>query len=206
MWGLNSKCYERTTANLSTTQIPTKSAAGQGSDAKRNYVNGGLKLSTNDWVEEAWQHHKDAIFRYLIIHTDLNSAEDALIDVFTVALKKSGNKPDSAIAWLLGIARNVAAEHRRSNFKLYSVGDFQDLRTEPMRDHVQQTHDSDILERALEKLSPQERDILGLAFVQEVGADECAAILGVSKAAYYTRLSRAKTHLAVLLNEIEGQQ
>ena len=128
-------------------------------------------------------------------------ADDCAQEVFTRVWRKAplfDAARGSAAAWLLTLARNVArnvrAKHRPSTIPLSQ----DDLIEEGP------TVDRFWLEAALERLAPQERTVIELAYYEDRSQSEIAANLGVPLGTVKGWTRRGLNRLATLLGD-EGQ-
>jgi RNA polymerase sigma-70 factor (ECF subfamily) len=149
------------------------------------------------WVDQAWNEHHEAIHRFLIVNIGANDAEDALVDVFVVALRKLDFEPDNHKAWLFEVARKVSLQYVRKR-NLHIVMDIFTVfseKAEPI-DLVNSHSEMDLIERVLRDLSRADREVLSLAMSQSFTLSEMAKHLGVSNQACSTRLHRARERFA----------
>src|SRR5687767_2404452 len=143
----------------------------------------------------AARHHLDAVYRYLLTMTkDATLAEDLTSETFERALRRWHRfDPQRAgeRTWLLMIARSAALDHFRAEAR-------RQRREE--RFAGEQDYEADVqidlglspaLEEALAELSAAEREVIALRIVVELDGDTAARVLGISKSACSTRLSRA---------------
>jgi RNA polymerase sigma-70 factor, ECF subfamily len=140
--------------------------------------------------------HLDAVYRYLLATTkDAALAEDLTSETFERALRRwhrfdprrAGEK-----TWLLMLARSAALDHFRAEARRH--------RREERFAGEQDTEAADVeidlglspaLEEALAQLSAAEREVIALRVVVELDGDTAAKVLGISRTACSTRLSRA---------------
>lgn len=126
--------------------------------------------------------------------------EELVHDVFICAFSAIGrfNPQKSTFAtWIGRIARNCAIDRLRH--------------TRPV--HVQLPEMTDdppdaderlpLLDQALEQLSPEERMVITLAYLDEMPLDEVAAIMESNANAISSRLYRIKNKLASIINELQ---
>jgi RNA polymerase sigma-70 factor, ECF subfamily len=66
---------------------------------------------------------------------------------------------------------------------------------------LQEKHRSELLRRALSRLSSEHREIIDLVYYHEKSIAECADILGVSAATVKTRMFYARKQLAELVKD-----
>ena len=141
------------------------------------------------------ERHLDTVFRYLLMLTrDRHVAEDLANDTFVKALRqwrRFDPRRGSAGTWLCQIARTVALDHfraeerRRRREDTYARGE-PALDDRPLAEGL-----SPGLEAGLRELSAAEREVIALRVVLELDGDTAARVLGISRTACSTRLSRA---------------
>ena len=66
---------------------------------------------------------------------------------------------------------------------------------------MQEKHRSELLRRALSRLSSEHREIIDLVYYHEKSIAECADILGISAATVKTRMFYAREQLAELVKD-----
>jgi RNA polymerase sigma-70 factor, ECF subfamily len=141
------------------------------------------------------EEHLDAVYAFLLYVTgDRTVAEDLTGETFERALgrwRRFDARRGTARTWLCQIARSAALDHFRSesrrrrreeSYVLQDVGVSEDVFGEGM---------SPELEAALHTLSPGEREVIALRVVCDLDGDTAARVLGISRTACSTRLSRA---------------
>jgi RNA polymerase sigma-70 factor (ECF subfamily) len=132
------------------------------------------------------EEHLDAVYAFLLYLTgDRVVAEDLTSETFERALnrwRRFDARRGTAKTWLCQIARSAALDHFRS---------------ESRRRRREETYTqygeglSPELESALHALSPGEREVIALRVVCDLDGDTAARVLGISRTACSTRLSRA---------------
>ena len=137
----------------------------------------------------------DAVYRYLLMLTkDPQLAEDLTGDTFVKALRawpKFDPRRASPGTWLCQVARTVALDHFRAEQRRRRREDAY-ARREPTQDDGPLAEGlSPALEAGLRELSGAEREVIALRVVLELDGDEAARVLGISRTACSTRLSRA---------------
>ena len=146
------------------------------------------------------EEHLDAVFRYLLLVTrDHATAQDLTSETFEKALRswrRFDPRRSSPRTWLCRIARNAALDHfrveerRRRRETAYAGGE---PRTDERSLEVEGL--SPRLEAALAELSAGEREVVALRVLLELDGTTAASVLGISRTACSTRLSRALTKL-----------
>jgi RNA polymerase sigma-70 factor (ECF subfamily) len=152
---------------------------------------------------EFYGRHERAVFSYLFRRTrDAELAADLSAETFARALLAAGrfqDGPDPAIAWMLGIARNVLGHSLRRR----QVDDRarRKLRMAPLvlEDStlaaLERLHAHDLLSGALERLPKAQAQAVRARIVDERDYDEIAADLRTSQAVVRQRVSRGLAEL-----------
>ena len=144
----------------------------------------------------------DAVHRYLLFLTGEPSlAEDLTGETFEKAFRtwrRFDPRRGSARTWLCQIARTTALDHFRSEER-------RRRREERVaRDRVESDEPralSDDLGAALAELSPAEREVVALRVLLDLDGPSVARLLGISRTACSTRLSRALKKLEELMRD-----
>jgi RNA polymerase sigma-70 factor (ECF subfamily) len=156
------------------------------------------------------EQHQDAVFRFLTNRTgSAADCEDALQETFLAAFRGCGSYRGeaSARAWILGIARNVSRKmYRRRAGEPAGMESLEILGLragwgEPPlpSSFLEGLERRDTLEKAMRKLSPEEREILVLRELEGLSGEEAAEVLDLSLPAMKSRLHRARLRLAAAL-------
>lgn len=143
----------------------------------------------------------DRIYRFLRRRTaDAATAEDLCSEVFRIAWEKTTDSTSLSVMVLFGVARNVLRNHDRASAR--SVRVINELRPEHTLDAPVETSP---LQEALEKLSPDEREVLLLTYWDGFNSKEISHLLNTSATAIRMRLHRARKALGHLL-QTEGAE
>jgi RNA polymerase sigma-70 factor (ECF subfamily) len=144
----------------------------------------------------------DPIVGYVLRRSsDQWDASDAVAETYLILWRRLDEAPSDdgrVLPWLYGVARRVLAnqrrgERRRSALAARLATDVGDLTTyidEPADETGQQ------IARALEQLGAEDREILELLVWEELGREEIALALGISRALVRLRLHRARQRFA----------
>lgn len=146
------------------------------------------------------------VYAFALRRTSPSAAQDVVSETFLVAWRRFESVPDTAKPWLLGVARRVLANQRRSDGRQVA------LRTRletpqlnaagpevaELAEHAGAHSDSTVL-AALDTLTPGERDAITLVAWDGLSTDEAAIVLGCTRAAFYVRVHRARRRLAAAL-------
>lgn len=148
--------------------------------------------------EALYREHRLRVLRYLLRRVDdPAAAEDLAAETFLVAWRRLGDVPADALPWLLGTARRLLANYRRSL-----------SRRPPGRpltpNLVERLVPEDLAERLSEKrafaeafgaLSEEDREVLTLVAWDGLKPREAAAVLETTPALFSLRLHRARRRL-----------
>jgi RNA polymerase sigma-70 factor (ECF subfamily) len=153
-----------------------------------------------------YRENVEGIQRYLARRVgDPLLAADLTAEVFLAAIESAARfdaKRGTPRAWLFGIAKTlVAAEARRnrrendvvrriSGRALVKDGDLA-----RMHERMDAARLSDVLNRALDKLAPAEREIFELVAFDELSVAEAALVAGIRPTAARVRMHRARSRL-----------
>lgn len=142
-------------------------------------------------------------------HRNETEAEDVLQSAYLklVSGKARYESRSSFKTWLFGVIRRTAQEHRRRNrarreriIRLVPDGTDDGRAADPLRELEREERSRKLL-RALEKLSPRQREILHLVFYQDLTIEEGAEVMGVSLGSARTHYQRGKERLRILLRQ-----
>jgi RNA polymerase sigma factor (sigma-70 family) len=155
--------------------------------------------------------HHDRVFRHALRLTEsVHDAEDVTAVVFLEAWRRREAMrviDGSVIGWLLVTTNYVFSNFARSS-RRYRVALQHLPLPSDIPDHADAVDDRlDMDERraalrgALAQLPRRDQDILTLCVFEEVSTADAALTLGIAQGTVKSRLSRAKSRLAVLLQE-----
>jgi RNA polymerase sigma-70 factor (ECF subfamily) len=141
------------------------------------------------------EEHLDAVYAFLLYLTgDRSVAEDLTGETFERALarwRRFDPRRGTAKTWLCQIARSAALDHFRSESRRKRREETYALRDGATSHDVFGEGLSPELESALHSLSPGEREVIALRVICDLDGDTAARVLGISRTACSTRLSRA---------------
>ena len=141
------------------------------------------------------EEHLDAVYAFLLYLTgDRAVAEDLTSETFERALdrwRRFDPRRGSAKTWLCQLARSAALDHFRSEARRRRREETYAQREIRAGGEAFGEGLSPELETALHSLSPGEREVIALRVVCDLDGDTAARVLGISRTACSTRLSRA---------------
>jgi RNA polymerase sigma-70 factor, ECF subfamily len=136
-------------------------------------------------------------------------AEELTQDVFVKAFRKLGSfKGDSSLStWLHRIAYNTAIDATRKQklfFPDFDEKELNNLADETVDELLSRENDEALLlrlEKAVERLSPEDKALITLYYTEEKSVNEVAAIAGLTPDHTKVKLHRARKKLVLLLNQ-----
>jgi RNA polymerase sigma-70 factor, ECF subfamily len=151
--------------------------------------------------EEIFSACYPQVLRYAIRRTtERAAAEEAVSETFIVAWRRLDVVPDKPLPWLLGVARKVLANQRRSEERRTPEGTAVSLErvadAELGPGFAEVMADREAFAAAFAALDPREREVLSLVFWDGLAPREVATVLGVTSASVYMRLHRARRRLS----------
>ncbi len=152
--------------------------------------------------EALYERHQPDVLAYFLRRLNRDDAIEATADVFLAVWKRLGDVPDEPEArlWLFGVAHNVLRNRQRTIRRLRRLA--ARLATVPWSDPdplpetvvVRRAEDREVLE-ALDRLRPQDREVIALRLWDEIGFAEIAEVLGCSPHAAEQRYAKALKRL-----------
>lgn len=156
-----------------------------------------------------YHRHFRAVLRYALARVSPEQAKDVVAETFLIVWRRLGELPPEPAAWLFGVARKVIAGQLRADARqgalrsrLAAVGDEAGESADP----ADQAAERDSARLALARLGEQDQEVLMMAAWDGFAPDVAAEVLGVSKAAYLTRLRRARQRLSTELIEQDAHR
>jgi RNA polymerase sigma-70 factor (ECF subfamily) len=137
---------------------------------------------------------------------DPADAADVVAETYLVAWRRLDDVPggDEARPWLFGVARRVLANHYRGERRRLALAD-------RLRDSLHEAvpgpylHEPSLVERAVERLGDDDRELLRLVAWEELAREEIAVAMGLSRATVRVRLHRARTRLRQAMAQLEQE-
>lgn len=129
------------------------------------------------------------------------AAEDITAEVFRVAWQRHNRGGELTVPWLYAVVRNVVGnEYRRAARSRALTSRLQEELPAGTDGH---TDDAADVRRALATLSSAEREILYLAYWDELSSQEIGEVLRISATTARVRLMRARRSLKIALDRID---
>lgn len=154
-----------------------------------------------DRLTALFRQHSHRVYAYARRHTDQAAAQDVVAEVFLVAWRRLDRVPepdDQSLPWLLAVARNLLANHRRSltrqaRLQAELAATREAAAISPGADNV--VADREAMLAALARLTDGEREAVLLTAWDGLGAQAAATVAGCSARAFTVRLHRARRRL-----------
>jgi RNA polymerase sigma factor (sigma-70 family) len=150
-----------------------------------------------------WRSHAHRVMAYALRHVDRDTAQDVVSETFLVAWRRLAAVPDDPLPWLLVVARNTIANHRRSGHRQERLA----AELERFRQIAEPAAAAEVLvtERAavlaeLAALTAKEREALLLVAWDGLSPKHAAKVAGCSLPAFHVRLTRARRRLRLSLD------
>lgn len=162
-------------------------------------------------VQRLFGDHLATVYRFAMrMCRDEDRARDVAQESLLTALKSldSYRGEASFSTWLFTITRSHCGRmRRRAEREVVADDDNQSLEQAPSdaaAPDAQAAHSevSDVLERALDRLEPGDREVILLRDVEGTSTKDAAEVLGLSVAALKSRLHRARAILRALVREM----
>lgn len=149
--------------------------------------------------EELYRAHADGVHAYALRRTTPALADDVVADVFLIAWRRLDRVPPSAYPWLLGVARRVLANRRRSDTRATALQVRLGLEPRPEESPAGEGDGGERVLRALGSLRERDRELLMLIAWEGLSQAEAAQVLRVRRGTLSVRLHRARQRLAAAL-------
>lgn len=170
---------------------------------------------------QAIDDHSAAVYRYAVAHVGPQHAEDVVSETFIAAWRSRDRFVDPSNngleAWLIGIARNIVASHRRKESRwlrmcadaLHQRADASNVTDE--LEAVERVDSSSLVRLAkvtelLGKLPARERDPLLLHVLHGRTYSEISEMLDLPLGTVQSRISRGRARLAKSIRAAGGRR
>jgi RNA polymerase sigma-70 factor, ECF subfamily len=143
----------------------------------------------------------DPVLRYAVRRVAAASVQDVVAETFLVAWRRFDDLEGEPLPWLLGIARRVAANQRRSLVRREALIDRLRVQRGAGATAGEIVSMDPQLAAALARLGQRDREALLLVIWDELSQRDAARVLGCTTGALAVRLHRARRRLADALRE-----
>lgn len=160
-------------------------------------------------LEECYRELGPLVLSYLRRYVPTSEAEDVLQRVF-VEVWRHQDRYDPAMSlqgWVLGIARKRAIDHLRARPQgVVPLDEMRELSGDDGREIADRFAWATDVRQALDLISPPQREVLLLAYFEELTQVEISRKLEIPLGTVKTRMSRGMQRLAGLLERRGGTQ
>jgi RNA polymerase sigma factor (sigma-70 family) len=141
-----------------------------------------------------------AVRSYALRRVPAESAADVVQETFLVAWRRSGDVPTHALPWLLGVARRIILREWRASSRRDALRTRIASEPTPRDDGSDPPGPAAPLLAAIDRLSPNDREVLALVYWDGLTTAEAATVLGCSAPSLRVRLHRARKRLTRLVD------
>jgi RNA polymerase sigma factor (sigma-70 family) len=146
--------------------------------------------------EALFESHHAAVRSYVVRRSVGVGVDDAVADTFLVAWRRLDDVPEHALPWLLGVARRVLSDQRRTARRRRSLIERLSRELPVSATWAAPVGLSAELAGALRGLTEHEREALLLVAWDGLSPRDAAVAAGCSTVAFRGRLHRARRHVA----------
>ena len=154
--------------------------------------------------ERLYDEHFERVAAYLLARVDREAAADALAATFEVAWRRIVDVPAQELPWLLGVARRVLANARRSRARQAALVERMASATRSVAGAEEDAGAAAELAGAIAQLTSSQQEALLLIAWDGLSEREAALALGCSRAAFAARLHRARTRVRAAMAPQDG--
>jgi RNA polymerase sigma factor (sigma-70 family) len=146
--------------------------------------------------DELYRATYPRVLAYARSMASCDDADDAVAETYAIAWRRQRDIPHGAeLGWLIGVARRVLANARRSRRRAGALHALLDLQPgAPGPDPAERVEDGE-LRAALMALSRLDREAIVLTCWFDLSSADAARALGVTPAAFRMRAARARRRL-----------
>ncbi|HEY1834763.1 MAG TPA: sigma-70 family RNA polymerase sigma factor [Solirubrobacteraceae bacterium] len=135
----------------------------------------------------------DRLAAYVLARADRDVAADAIARTYEIAWRRRAELPREPIGWLIGTARRVLADGRRSERRRDALVErIARTSSTSAEDHLGSLARRDSAVRALSRLTHNQREALLLIAWEGLSEKQASAALGCSRGAFALRVHRAR--------------
>ncbi len=170
-----------------------------------------VKSGELDKMGLLYERHKKRLFGFFYnMNSNAALSEDLVQNVFVRMLKSRNTFTGSGlfVTWMFKIARNINYDHyhkykKETNHRQVTELEYRLPQSEDLNETMDLEDDVSQLNRALQKLTPEKREILILCKYKEIKFSEIGKILGCSEGAAKVKAHRALNELRTIFLQLE---
>ncbi len=179
----------------------------------RDVTNGFGHESPNDVLDRIFVSHFDAVTGYALRRASPADAADVVAETMLIAWRRIDEVPAEPATrpWLLGVARRVLANRRRSDQRQSKLSerlarDLEVLRATVAPDPAEGTVEQVRLQAALSRLTADDRELILMSAWEGLSSSELALAFDIAPATARTRLHRARLRLRSEMNQSDAKE
>lgn len=165
-----------------------------------------IAAGSNDAMVDFYRHFESKVYAYALRklndpHASADIVNEVMMAVWQGADRFQGNAKVST--WLIGIAHNKVIDRIRKNARTESEQldeSLPDADNPTAVDLVARAEDAERLSDCMERLSQAHREVVHLAFFEDLSYSEIADVVGCPEGTVKTRMLHAKQNLKRCLN------
>lgn len=157
-------------------------------------------------IRQLMADHHDAVARYVARRLPTDEVGEVVAEVFVIAWQRLDTLDGQReLPWLYGVARNKIAHRRRAHARWTRLVDrLGNLSTDAaIGDPADGVASDDLIARAADRLSTDERELLQLISWERLTTDELAVVLGCTANTVHQRIHRLRKNLRVHVAAID---
>ena len=169
--------------------------------------------AANAALRQLFDDHFDALTGYSMRRANPTDAADVVAETMLVAWRRIADVPcpPATRPWLFGVARRVLANQRRGAVRRVALSERLALDLEAMSstrepDPAVASVQNDKLRRALDALSPDDRELIRLSAWEGLSPTEIAIAFDIPPVTARTRLHRARHRLRTNLDTNQDER
>lgn len=145
--------------------------------------------SREDALASLFDGHYESVVRYIFVRIgDRADAEELAGDVFLRAVKNLGSfrgSQEQMRFWIFRVARNIVVDHYRKRSKRQTVPlDAADaVESADVEETAERNLQMEAVAKALDRLTPAQREVIGLRFFAGLTSEEAGQVMGKSSGA-----------------------
>jgi RNA polymerase sigma factor (sigma-70 family) len=159
---------------------------------------------TQQQFEQVFNRCYRAVYSYAARRVEPAAVQDVVSETFLIAWRRRAELEEPALPWLLGVARRVAANHRRSDARRGALHERLLLEQPLVHDSGPSARDPRLL-GALAGLNERDREALMLVAWDGLDHRSAAKVMGCSSGAFSVRVHRARGRLARALSDAKPE-
>ncbi len=154
---------------------------------------------------QLYERYKRPIYGFAIkLLDDTDPAKDVLQTVFLKLFQDAGriNRPGLLKTWLFTVARNECLTQRRKIARNMPLEEDELIAIDGAPETLERDEQHALIRRAIERLTPEQREVVVLREYEGLSYRDIAEIIGVTDSVVKSRLFEARRKLFELLKKV----